>query len=218
MKRFLKNAKEVIFSVVFFSTIYWVSALIVNVFELNKLNAISFIDHLYPTLTFFIIPYSFFYIYIFAGPFYIGYKDETILHKYTTNVVVSSIVGFFIFLIVPTYIDRSEFFNNSFIYNNFRTIGDILDCKCNAIPSFHSLISWLIYISIRELDIEKKYKYFSLLISISICFATFLIRQHGIIDTIFAITLAELINYITTSEMYRKLLSKFQKQEINIYG
>ena len=63
-------------------------------------------------------------------------------------------------------------------------------------PSFHSLHSWLIFINIRKLEIDKKYKFISFIILFSICISTFLIREHGIIDSFTAIILAECINYL----------------------
>lgn len=214
MKITPKHINEVLFTVAYFGITYCVAGIIVNAFKLDKTNMLIPLDYKYPTSSIFIIPYCFFYIYIFLGPFFISLKDTDTLHRYTTNLVITSTIGFFIFIIFPTYIDRSGFANNSFFYSTFRSICNRLDFNCNAFPSFHSMISWLIYIGIRELNIKKRHIYISLLISSSICISTVLTRQHGILDTLFALLLAELTNLLTSKIPFNVIYNKYQLKQL----
>ena len=214
MKKYLKNIKEILFTVLFIGSLYSLSGLIIKIFQLNKTNTIIHIDHILPTIPIFIFPYITYYIYIILGPIFIGQKNETTLHKYTTDVIITTTISFITYLIYPTYVDRSEFTsNNSLLFTIFTSIANKLNCDCNAIPSLHASISWLIHLRIREINPQKKYIIISLITSILICLSTFLIRQHGFIDTIIALILAELIHYTTNNYNLDKKL--FQKQTQN---
>lgn len=174
---------------------------------------------MYPTIPFFIFPYIMYYIYITLGPIYIGQKNETTLHKYTTDVIIITTTCFIIYLIYPTYIDRSGLISNdSLLFTLFTQIREKIDVTCNALPSLHAAISWLIHLRINELNVHKKYIIISLITSISICLATFIIRQHGIIDTITAVILAELIHYITNNYNLDKKLFQCITKENKAYS
>lgn len=219
MKRYLKNIKEVLFTVTYICSLYSLSAIIVKIFNLSKTNTVLYIDHLYPTIPFFIFPYIMYYIYITLGPIYIGQKNETTLHKYTTDVIIITTTCFIIYLIYPTYIDRSGLISNdSLLFTLFTQIREKIDVTCNALPSLHAAISWLIHLRINELNVHKKYIIISLITSISICLATFIIRQHGIIDTITAVILAELIHYITNNYNLDKKLFQCITKENKAYS
>ena len=175
--------KEVIFCYLFFSQLYFLSSVIIKNFSIEKYNVVSIIDYLYPTVLIFIIPYFIYYVYVFIGPYLIGVRSIDELHRYTINLVLSTLIGFVIFLVFPTYIDRSgfDFDKSSFIYNLLLFFYKA-DVGCNAFPSFHCLISLLVLDSARNVYSDRFHNALFSIITYSICFSTFLIRQHSIID------------------------------------
>ena len=197
----LELLKEIFYGIIVHVLLYTTSGFISNVFEIHKTNVITAIDYYIPTMLFpFFLFYVSYYILIFIGPYFIGYNDKKKLHRYTTNLTLSSTIGFFIFMLFPTYVDRSSFQadKNSLFYKPLCLLQQI-DTHGLALPSFHCLIAWLVFISIRQLKnigIITKIVFSSL--CLGICLSTFFIRQHGFIDFPAAVLLAEMTNACVT--------------------
>ena len=183
--------KEVLFDVFFFSFLYEL-AIWLNFFRKVELyNVISKVDTYYPIINIFLFPYFFYFIYIFIGPYFIGYKSKELLHKYTTILIMSSTIGFFIFILFPTCVDRSIF------KQEIWTIIYSFDRHGNACPSFHVLVTWCIWLYFKQLIISNKLKIAVHFLTYLIVFSTVLIRQHGLIDIPAAIVIVELVNFLT---------------------
>jgi hypothetical protein len=185
--------KEVIFGAFSFTFLYYLTSFIINFCDLKLHNVVSKLDLFFPTLTVFVVPYFIFFIFIFVAPYFIGVKDRLLLHRFTTNLLISIMFGALFFLIYPTYVDRDIFnIKNKilyFIHNH--------DVKGNACPSFHVLVTWCIWIHFRQLVIPNKLKIAVHFLSYAIVFSTVLIRQHGLIDIPAAIVIVELVNFLT---------------------
>ena len=185
--------KEVLFDVFFFSFLYRLIPFIIKFCDLKLHNVVSKLDLFFPTLTVFVVPYFFFFIFIFFAPYFIGVKDRLLLHRFTTNLLISIMFGSLFFLIYPTYVDRDIFnIKNKilyFIHNH--------DIENNACPSFHVLVTWCIWIHFRQLVISNKLKIAVHILTYLIVFSTVLIRQHGLIDIPAAIVIVELVNFLT---------------------
>ena len=163
--------KEVLFDVFFFSFLYRLIPFIIKFCDLKLHNVVSKLDLFFPTLTVFVVPYFIFFIFIFVAPYFIGVKDRLLLHRFTTNFLISAIIGFLIFLIYPTYVDRDVFnIKNKILYSIYK-----YDVGGNACPSFHVLVAWCIWIHFRQLEISKKIK----------------LSVHA------AIVIVELVNFLT---------------------
>ena len=189
--------KEVIFCYLFFSQLYFISSIIIRFFCMPKYNIVSEIDYLYPTVLIFIIPYFIYYVYLFVGPYLIGLKSIEELHRYTVNLVFSTLIGVIIYLVFPTYIDRSGFVfdESSFLYQIVSFLHRV-DIKCNAFPSFHCLLSLLVLDSAKNVYIDKVHIVLFTVITYSICFSSFLIRQHSILDFFGAYILYKFTTFI----------------------
>ena len=202
--------KEVLFDVFFFSFLYEL-AIWLNFFRKVELyNVISKVDTYYPTINIFLFPYFFYFIYIFIGPYFIGYKSKELLHKYTTILIVSSTIGFFIFILFPTCVDRSIF------KQEIWTIIYSFDRHGNACPSFHVLVTWCIWIYFKQLIISNKLKIAVHFLTYLIVFSTVLIRQHALIDILVAIAIVEFVyvfvkKYSLDSKLFNFVETKYFK-------
>ena len=185
--------KEVLFDVFFFSFLYRLIPFIIKFCDLKLHNVVSKLDLFFPTLTVFVVPYFIFFIFIFVAPYFIGVKDRLLLHRFTTNFLISAIIGFLIFLIYPTYVDRDVFnIKNKILYSIYK-----YDVGGNACPSFHVLVTWCIWIYFKQLVISNKLKIAVHILTYLIVFSTVLIRQHGLIDIPAAIVIVEAVNFLT---------------------
>ncbi len=184
-------AKETVFGVCFFSVLYELAIQLNILGERSYLNVITKLDTYYPTINIFMVPYFFYFLHIFISPYFIGCKDKDLLHRYTTKLVISSTIGFFIFLLIPTCIDRSMFEKDlySFLYK--------FDRYGNVCPSFHVVVTWVIWINFMQLKISHKLMNACRILTYSIVASTVLIRQHSIIDIPVSIMIVEGVSWLT---------------------
>lgn len=197
----LKIIKEIFVGCMIHVTLYCI-AVFINKFLAHKgMNVITAIDYYIPTLTFpFFMFYISYYVLLFLGPCFVGYKNEKTLNRYTTNLIISTTVGFLIFIFFPTYVDRSCFpIDQNCIFYKPLLLLYKADFNGLALPSFHCLISWLVFIAIRQLrNIYITTKLLFFILCFGICLSTFFIRQHGFIDFPAAVLLAEITNACVT--------------------
>lgn len=194
--------------ILFHTLLYFSSAYIINYFNLQKTNVIFSFDVYIPQLSFFIIPYCFFYIYIALGPFYVSYCDKKIFYRYFVSFELGSIVGFLFFLIFPTHVVRSSF-DVINIFDQFLLFIHSHDVPGNALPSFHCFVAWLIYVALRNLNISFKIKYCFFVISFLICISTVFTKQHGFIDIFGGVFLAEILWKTTKNSILINFFYRF---------
>ena len=214
MCRYLDKSllKEVIFCAFSFNFLYHLVSFIINFCDLKLHNVVSKLDLFFPTLTVFVVPYFFFFIFIFVAPYFIGVKDRLLLHRFTTNLLISAIIGSLIFLIYPTYINRDVFnIKNKILYFIYK-----YDVGGNACPSFHVLVTWCIWIYFRQLTISNKLKIAVHFLTYAIVFSTVLIRQHALIDILVAIAIVEFVyvfvkKYSLDSKLFNFVETKYFK-------
>ena len=204
--------KEVLFDVFFFSFLYRLIPFIIKFCDLKLHNVVSKLDLFFPTLTVFVVPYFIFFIFIFVAPYFIGVKDRLLLHRFTTNLLISATIGSLIFLIYPTYINRDVFnIKNgilNFIYKN--------DVGKNACPSFHVLVTWCIWIHFKQLPLSNVLLNLCGVLSYIIIVSTVFIRQHGLIDIPAAIAIVEFVyffvrKYSLDSKLFNFVETKYFK-------
>ena len=65
----------------------------------------------------------------------------------------------------------------------------------NACPSFHVLVTWVIWINFRQLKISNKLMNSCRILTYSIVASTVFVRQHGIIDIPVAIFIVEFVSF-----------------------
>ena len=214
MCRYLDKSllKEVIFCAFSFNFLYHLALFIIKFCDLKLHDVVSKLDLFFPTLTVFVVPYFIFFIFIFVAPYFIGVKDRLLLHRFTTNLLISATIGSLIFLIYPTYINRDVFnIKNgilNFIYKN--------DVGKNACPSFHVLVTWCIWIHFKQLPLSNVLLNLCGVLSYIIIVSTVFIRQHGLIDIPAAIAIVEFVyffvrKYSLDSKLFNFVETKYFK-------
>ena len=148
-----------------------------------------YLDQYIPFIWWFIIPYYFHYIAFLLPPLLI--KDIDRLRLLTKTLNISTLCCYLIYIIWP--VDCTLLFsditaNSLFFMHNIVLLEYLHQ---NAFPSMHVMVSSLIgLVLLRE---NKKYRVLSYILIVGVFFATFLIKQHFILDSIFGLMLALLM-------------------------
>lgn len=127
--------------------------------------------------------------------------------------LLGKLVCFITYVSLPTTNIRPDITSTGVFWDMLQFLYRI-DPANNLFPSIHCLVSWYCFAGLRNCKtIPSWYRYFSLLIAISICISTLTTRQHVIVDVFGGILLAELTWQITSRVQLNKSL-KINNQEI----
>ncbi len=168
-----------IFSLFWFSFFgYFIIAILIE--SIPCPNWISNIDKHIPFIWWMIIPYYSYYILLILPPFII--KDENKIKLLTKTLIETAIFCYVIYIIWP--ISSSNVLeqitpNSVSFLHNFITFEFLYQ---NALPSMHVSVTTTIGLAISKYQI--KYKNLMLIMILGIFLATFLIKQHYLLDSI----------------------------------
>lgn len=147
------------------------------------------IDRMIPFCEWFVIPYVVWYLYIFAAPVYLLLKDKFEFKRFMYMLIVSFSFSLLMFTFYPTgQMLRPEAAPNN-IAGFICSIIWAADPPYNVLPSMHVLGTLFSCVSITLTPTIKSklfkicYNIMGVLIIMSTCF----IKQHSVIDTVFAI-------------------------------
>ena len=160
-------------------------------------NWIIEIDSYIPFIWWMIIPYYSYYMLIIIPPFII--KNEQKIKQLTITLIQTSILCFIIYLIWPI----SSSHTLSLVQDNplsyFHDLITFEYLHQNAFPSMHVSVSTIIGLAVWHY--KTKYKNIMIFMVASIFLATFLIKQHYLIDSISGLIIGYLgfIKYKKTS-------------------
>ena len=135
-----------------------------------------------------IIPYYSYYIIILIPP--LIWNNEWKIRNITSVLNIMSIVCYIFFIIWP--IDTNHVLGNVQeeryplkIFHDLITYDYLYQ---NAFPSMHVVVSS--FLCLAYYNDFKAYRYVAVIIGISIFFATFLIKQHYILDSLLGLLIA----------------------------
>lgn len=139
-------------------------------------------------------------IYIYIGAFfqwayciYVVMKQKTeVGYKAFSAIIYGSLIGFIIFMVYPTAINRPEITGTGFT-NDFCRFIYSADNNICAMPSFHCFCSTIVILIYKECEnINNRTMYFNIVFSILVIISTLLTKQHYILDLLPGILLAYL--------------------------
>lgn len=158
-----------------------------------------------PFLDWTIYPYILAYPFWILSFFYIGYQSKEALFNIFTMVTVSLIICGLWYFFFQSDVESWRLTSGLFINNNYATPRTDLNFTQrlvvmiynaagprNALPSMHTLMSWMAIISLRMIKkTSTLIKVGIWILGLSIIIATQTLKQHYIIDVILGIALAE---------------------------
>ena len=179
-----------LFLPIFNTFFYYISSLVVGDAERGSL-ALP-IDGRIPLIEEFIIIYFGCYLFWFGGLFFMACQRSEKFWGFFARVLISLIITFGFFVLLPLEISRPEVVGDGFFANAIRFLYAI-DEPHNLFPSLHCFFNWIIYVQIRG---KKEYplalRLFSCIFSLLVFASTLFTRQHFILDVAAGFLLAEL--------------------------
>lgn len=214
----MKKINELIFNIGLLLAIPLLSTIYVALNNDNRgvYTVATDIDKAIPFIPAFIIPYVFWYIFIFLCFVYILIKNKKIYYRTLLSYCIGMIVCFVFYYFFQTTTPRPEFIGEgmfsrlvSKIYSN--------DNPYNCFPSIHCLSSYLIFVGVTKLNNHPKWMNWIVgAISFTIIVSTLFVKQHVILDALSAIILGDVIFKIVNSFKGERLLSWIEKQYLSL--
>ncbi|KPU27824.1 hypothetical protein TR13x_00195 [Caloranaerobacter sp. TR13] len=158
--------------------------LVINTLNMRKHHLVSHLDNYIPFISWMVIPYVLWYLYIWITLLYLLIKDKKLFVTHSIAVILGQTISLIIFLLYPTYVIRPEVVGND-IFSKLIILIYTNDNPVNAFPSIHVLQSVLTHMAILNIkDIKKSTKIFSYIFSTMVILSTITIKQHYVIDVV----------------------------------
>lgn len=162
---------------------------------------IESIDDYIPFITIFVLPYIWSYVYWVLGPMAASVVDFKHFLNIVLGYLITNVLGFVIFLVYPTYIDRvaegvygraqNDFFDwlLSIVYDwDGKNIGRCL------FPSMHCMNTTIcLFATFRKKEIPLWYRIYQFIMAILIYLSTMFIKQHYFLDMVFGVLIAIIV-------------------------
>ena len=151
------------------------------------------IDDAIPVIPVFAVIYLFSYVFWICGPVAVSLTKKRNFINYIVGLSLAYIIGFLIFIFMPTYMDRAaegimDIAKQPGLFNRMLGViygADGSNLAFNLFPSYHCLISLYCYLGVRKQpEISKGFRAYSLIMTLLICLSTVFTKQHYFIDII----------------------------------
>jgi len=150
-------------------------------------------DHQLPFIEAFIVPYVFWYIFIFGMLFYFFIYDRGIYYKTLLSLTMGMAVCYVIYYFFQTTVPRPVLEGTGLYTNMIRYIYSA-DQPVNCFPSIHVLSSYLMVIAMRNSRTKTPIKMFSVAVTgYLIILSTLFIKQHVVLDAFAGILLGNIL-------------------------
>lgn len=138
--------------------------------------------------------------------FYLMFDRRNEVLKIIAAFGVCSTLHFMIFMLLPVrYVLRPDFPAEQSIFHQAIALIYFIDEPLNTFPSMHVSFSFLMYFSVREF--KPRHSTLLLLFAIIVSVSTVIVKQHYILDVIFAIALSYLVYLIAIRQEKKISLS-----------
>ncbi|MEA4827405.1 MAG: phosphatase PAP2 family protein [Clostridium sp.] len=149
------------------------------------------VDTKVPFIKEFIIPYIIWYPFIFIFLIYICLKNKEVYYRTLISINVGLIICYVIFYFFQTTVVRPELIETDIFTNIVRVIYSH-DNPYNCFPSVHVITTYIVMHGINTVSKNKRILISSNVIGILIILSTQFVKQHVILDLIFAVVLGEM--------------------------
>jgi membrane-associated phospholipid phosphatase len=173
-----------------------------------------------PFCVYFIIPYMLWFIYVIGACIYMLFKaSDTEFLRFALCLTIGMSASLLICMIYPSGLTlRPDAVPDNFFGMLLNTIYTS-DTPTNVFPSIHVYNSLAVHIALHRSEWFQKHKAFdiaSLILCVSICMSTVLLKQHSITDVIGASILMAVMYTLVYATDYSRLLKKSRDKEIEM--
>jgi len=152
----------------------------------------SVIDDYIPFCEYFLIPYLFWFVFMFGMHVYTLLCNHKAFHHLMKFISITYTVGLIMFVLFPTCQNlRPVSFEHTNVLTDLLQWFYTTDTNTNVTPSLHVVGAVAVWYSSRQCE-EFKTKKWSLFFGIStflICISTVFVKQHSIIDVLIALVI-----------------------------
>ncbi len=156
------------------------------------------IDLKIPFVKEFVVPYLFWYIYMAFGFIYLGFVSKKDYYRLFLFIFIGMVICYTVYTVLPNGQNLRPVITADDIFS--KAIKNIYekDTPTNVAPSIHVLNSIAIHIALIRYEPFKEnriLRFTSLGIMLFICASTVLIKQHSVLDVIWAIVLSGVLYF-----------------------
>lgn len=164
-------------------------------------------DRVTPFLDFFIVPYIIWYPFIFLGLTYMCMRHRSEYYRAVVGLVIAHLLCYIVYILYQTTVPRPIIGDDTFF---LRLVNFIYshDEPYNCFPSIHVITTYLMLKSYKSINMNKIWHAILRLVGLSIIASTLFVKQHGILDVISAIVLAEIVYYAVSAVRFEDLGAK----------
>ncbi|EGD46455.1 phosphoesterase PA-phosphatase related protein [Ruminiclostridium papyrosolvens DSM 2782] len=180
---------------------------LLNVTTKGAHDVTTFLDSLIPFNEWFIIPYVFWYLYIFGILLVLAYCNEKIYYKLLFSILIGMFVCFAIYYIYPTTVPRPEVVPDNLLKKAVLIIYG-KDRPVNCFPSIHMLDTILLTMFTLKYGKGLLMRFSSVAMCILIYMSTWFTKQHSVLDAVASTVLGTILFLIFENQyVYGKLES-----------
>lgn len=170
-----------------------------NVFRPNTKDITTLIDSYIPFVSAFVVPYLYWFIYVFLGLMILAVSDSKKYYGLLTAITSGMFICFIIFYFFPTTVERPEVLGGG-IFNYAMRVVYSSDNPYNCFPSIHVLNATLVTLFLMSREKSRKYNVWALLSCILINLSTMFTKQHAFLDVVAGTILAVIMYLIWSNE------------------
>lgn len=193
MKRFIFKLKSNILPVLLILLIPLVNILYGVLNNGNGIvhSLVTDIDRMVPFVKAFVVPYVLWYPFLFFTLLTLCFNDRKVYYKAIFSIVSGMLTSFLIYHLFQTTVPRPVIAGND-IFSKLVSLVYSTDEPFNCFPSIHVLTSFIMIkgiLNLKNLSVTKKAP--MVFMAVLIILSTQFIKQHVLLDLIFAILLGE---------------------------
>lgn len=173
------------------------------------------LDDVIPFCEYFVIPYTFWYVFIVLTLLYFVLYDPKGFKKLMTFIIVAQVVAVLVYIVYPTRQDlRPEEFLRSNFFTWVMSLIYAFDTNTGVCPSLHVAISiGLASAWCKEEGVRRGWKIFTVIAACLISIATAFVKQHSVVDILAALPLAVLCEIIAYGKSW--WLPRLRRQRVS---
>ncbi|MFE5319401.1 phosphatase PAP2 family protein [Paenibacillus sp. NPDC056579] len=155
-------------------------------------------DHQLPFLKVFVLPYLFWYPFLFIAFVYLAFKNREVFYQTLVQFNIGLLICYGFYAVYQTYVPRPVLVGDDWLLQMVRGVYSS-DQPYNCFPSTHVLTTYLMMKAyLRTAGIPRMYTAAVTIVSILIIASTQFVKQHVLLDIAGAILVAEGVIYAVT--------------------
>lgn len=162
------------------------------------------LDDVIPFCEAFVIPYVFWYLFVFGSLLYFLFYNVDSFKKLSTFIIITQVVAMIIYILFPNRQDlRPTEFDRDNILTQLVGLLYTVDTNTNVCPSLHVGFSLaLASVWTKEKEASRGWKIFVIIAVILICMSTAFIKQHSVVDALVALVMCLFAEYFVYGKSY----------------